>query len=65
MEIGVDGLAMVDVLDTAKDWWKSNRPVGWSEEQHIKDPCVNACCSLADKRLATAVCRLVELERMP
>ena len=64
MEITVDGLAMVGVLDAAKTWWEGHRPVDWTEEQHIAQPCVNARGSDASRNLAAAVGLLVSLEHI-
>jgi len=64
VEITVDGLAMVGVLDAAKTWWEGHRPVDWTEEQHIAQPCVNACETVASLNLAAAVGRLVSLEHI-
>lgn len=64
MKIEVEGLAMVAVLDAAKDWWESNRPIEWSEDQHLAQPCVNAGSDDAGKRLAAAVGHMIALERM-
>ena len=55
---------MVAVLDAAKKWWKGNRPLYWTEEQHIAQPCVNASDSEEILRLAAAVGRLIKLETM-
>lgn len=35
-------------------WWRTKRPVIWTEEQHRKSPLVN-CTTAAEKRLANAV----------
>lgn len=63
-EISIEGLAMLAVNDAARAWWEGHRPVGWSEEQHIKNPCINAGSTDRSKWLAEAVGRMIELERM-
>jgi hypothetical protein len=31
-----------EVVAAAIKWWKSHRPVGWTENQHLENPTVNA-----------------------
>lgn len=50
------------VLDAARQWWEGNRPCGWTQAQHIAQPCVNAGGSDCSLRLAAAVGHLVEME---
>lgn len=64
MEIEVEGLAMVAVLCAAKDWFESNRPAKWSDEQHLAQPWVNAGSDDAGKRLAVAIGQMIAMERM-
>lgn len=52
------------VLDAARKWWEGNRPCGWTQAQHIAQPCVNAGGSDCSLRLAAAVGHLVEMERV-
>lgn len=40
--------------DAAVAWWRSHRPVGYSEVEHLDNPRVN-CSSGEEKRLAIAV----------
>jgi hypothetical protein len=35
-------------------WWRSKRPIAWSETRHLANPTVNTCTD-SEKRLATHV----------
>jgi hypothetical protein len=61
MVIDVEALAMIVVVDAAKKWWRSNRPDGWDEIQHLASPAINVN-SHAEYELAMAVADLIKLE---
>ena len=50
------------VLSAALLWWKGHRPLGWSPEQHLKEPAVNVATAGAE-RLAEAVARYVAADK--
>jgi hypothetical protein len=48
-----------EVTDAALNWWASLRPVGYTMEDHLKNPTVNTT-SYAEERLANAVAGYIE-----
>lgn len=53
--------ARVHVIWAATAWWKSRRPLGWSEADHLSNPTINQLDpGGADKQLARAVARLLK-----
>ena len=44
------------LAEALRGWWKSHRPVGWTEDQHRSCPHVNLATD-AEKALATALLR--------
>ena len=47
-----------EVTDAALNWWASLRPVGYTMEDHLKNPTVNTT-SYAEERLANAVAEYI------
>ena len=47
-----------EVTDAALCWWASLRPVGYTMEDHLKNPTVNTT-SYAEERLANAVAEYI------
>jgi hypothetical protein len=54
------GKRLKAVGDAAKAWWEAGRPAAWTEDEHCERPAVN-CVTEAERNLAVAVGRLVEL----
>jgi hypothetical protein len=46
------------VLKYAGHWWRNRRPIGWSEEQHMRNHEVNTAGPV-EKALARSYARLV------
>lgn len=42
------------LINGSVSWWESNRPVGWSEAQHLENPTIN-CSTPAEDQLAERV----------
>jgi hypothetical protein len=47
------------IANAAREWWYQHRPFGWTVEEHIELPSVNATTS-AEIELAHAVARMVK-----
>lgn len=43
------------VIGAASAWWAARRPIGWTLDQHLAEPCVNTGPSRAEAALAKAV----------
>lgn len=44
----------IRIVRAATEWWKGLRPKGWSEDAHLRVPCVN-CRDYREEILAKAV----------
>jgi hypothetical protein len=51
------------VLEAARRWWVSRRPLTWSERKHINNPLVNCSQKAVDGLLAQAVAFWVDENR--
>ncbi len=49
---------MTSVESAALEWWKSHRPIEWSEAQHLGNPVINTS-SDSERKLAIAVARML------
>lgn len=49
-------------LKTARAWWKTKRPVGWTIKMHDKDPTVN-CENQQEADLARCVSAMIYYKR--
>lgn len=47
------------ILSAARAWWRSKRPIGWTEAQHLASPTINTMTQW-ESRLARAVARAVK-----
>lgn len=52
--------ALLSVEKAARAWWKTRRPVGWKESQHLANPTIN-CTDSKERTLAHAVAKWVKL----
>lgn len=43
-----------DVIAAAIEWWRTKKPVKWTEAQHLESPWIN-CTQCGEKELASAV----------
>lgn len=49
---------LVKIADASKAWWEGMRPSGWSEEDHLANPCIN-CVGNREKSLARTISECV------
>ena len=52
------------VVEAARAWWLSLRPVGWYTNDHLDYPAVN-CSGPRETLLANSVAQMVKLEYEP
>jgi GNAT superfamily N-acetyltransferase len=50
---------VIELARAAVKWWRMHRPDGWSEAEHLKNPCVNANSTERSSVLAKVVARYV------
>lgn len=50
-----EALHELRLREAATSWWRRHRPAGWTLEQHLEEPTVNARGSEGSFRLALAV----------
>ena len=50
------------VQSAALAWWRAHRPVGWTREEHLREPTVNTLTD-REKRLARTVAALAKVEK--
>lgn len=50
---------VIELARAAVTWWRMHRPGGWSEVEHLKNPCVNANSTERSSVLAKVVARYV------
>lgn len=48
------------LIRAALNWWESQRPLGWDEEEHLADPTINAGMTFWDYEFAKAVAEYVK-----
>ena len=49
------------IVEKSIEWWKSIRPVGWSNKKHLKSPSVNTTND-AEKNLALAIANYLQAQ---